>query len=103
MLEEEEGLLHEDRHLITNCIGSASMRIEIGPPIEMASRDTLVIGSDGLFDNLIQGEIVEQIRKGDLLSQMSELVNIASTRMVSPDAEPSKPDDLTVLCFRQQA
>ncbi|MFT5299380.1 MAG: serine/threonine protein phosphatase PrpC [Mariniblastus sp.] len=104
VLNEEEGLLHEDRNLITNCVGSNEMKIEIGSPVPMATRDTLVVASDGLFDNLTTEEIASVIRIGNLAEQTSELAKMAISRMVGvmegSDA-PSKPDDLTIICFRQ--
>ena len=59
LMEEEEAIHHEARHVISNVIGSDQMRIEMGPPTELAPRDTLLLASDGLFDNLFPDEIVE--------------------------------------------
>jgi serine/threonine protein phosphatase PrpC len=103
LLEEGEAMLHEDRNLITNCIGSKAMKIEVGPTISMAARDTLLIASDGLFDNLITGEIIELMRRGQLIDQTQKLVTLARERMTTDGTDdlPSKPDDLTILVFRQ--
>ncbi len=101
MLNEDEALAHEDRHLIFNCVGSVQMKIELGPVVSMAARDTLVIGSDGLFDNLTMEEIVDHIRAGQLARQTELLVERIRSRMLTPDGFPSKPDDLTLICFRQ--
>jgi serine/threonine protein phosphatase PrpC len=101
LLAEEEAIHHEDRHVISNVIGSDQMRIEIGPPIEMASRDTLVIASDGLVDNLLPSEIVEFVRSGPLDEAVGDLVAEARRRMTAANGDaPSKPDDLTVIAFR---
>src|SRR3954452_18273411 len=77
LMKEEEAIHHEARHVISNVIGSDQMRIEIGPPIEMAPRDTLLLASDGLFDNLLPDEIVEAVRRGPLDVAISELVQTA--------------------------
>ena len=67
----------------------------------MSQRDTVLLASDGILDNLHQSELVELIRRGPL---EKGLVNLASTvyeRMVRPtDGLPSKPDDATFVCFR---
>jgi serine/threonine protein phosphatase PrpC len=77
------------------------MRIEIGPSIEMASRDTLVIASDGLVDNLLPSEIVEFVRSGPLDEAVGDLVAEARRRMTEKNGDaPSKPDDLTVIAYR---
>ncbi len=106
MLNEQEALRHDDRNLISNFVGSQEMKIEIGPELPMAARDSLIIASDGLFDNLTTAEVVEKVCSGPLLEKTDQLVQLAAARMQGslPDQTPSlpsKPDDLTVLCFRQ--
>jgi len=101
LMAEEEAMRHENRHVISNVIGSEQMRIEIGPSIEMASRDTLIIASDGLLDNLLPSEIVEFVRSGPLDEAVGDLVAEARRRMITTNGEsPSKPDDLTVIAYR---
>ena len=101
MLSEEEAIHHEDRHIVSNVVGTHDTHIEIGPRKKLAPRDTLIIASDGLFDNLHMEEIVEIIRKGRLEAIARELVAHVSRRMEEADAEhPSKPDDMTFVLFR---
>jgi serine/threonine protein phosphatase PrpC len=101
LMKEEEAIYHESRHVISNVIGSDQMRIEIGPPTQLAPRDTLLLASDGLFDNLLPDEIVETIRSGPLDEAVGTLVQTAQERMAGPSGDaPSKPDDLTVIAFR---
>jgi serine/threonine protein phosphatase PrpC len=101
LIDEKDAIHHAERHMISNVIGSPEMRIEIGPAIEMAARDTLVLASDGLLDNLLPAEIVELVRTGPLDKAVDDLVAVATERMNAPDrATPSKPDDLTIVAFR---
>jgi len=101
LMNEEDAMRHEARHMISNVIGSEAMRIEIGPPIEMAQRDTLLLASDGLLDNLLPGEIVELVRSGPLPHAVAALVAEAQRRMADHQSTtPSKPDDLTVIAYR---
>ena len=100
MLDESEAIEHEDRNIINNCIGSDEMKIEVGPEISMAARDTLLLASDGLFDNLTTSQIVDSIRAGHLDHQMQALIAKTRSQMIA-DGEIGKPDDLTVLGFRQ--
>lgn len=107
VLDEMEAMHHGDRNLISNCLGSTDMKIELGPSLKMAKRDTLVIASDGLYDNLTTTEIAQMVRTGKLVKQTQSLVDLVTSRMASDsepqrdDNSPSKPDDLTVICFRQ--
>jgi serine/threonine protein phosphatase PrpC len=101
LLAEQDAMHHEDRHVISNVIGSPQMRIEIGPPLEMARRDTLLLASDGLVDNLLPSEIIEFMRSGPLDEAVGAMVGEARKRMAATNgAVPSKPDDLTVIAYR---
>ena len=103
-LDEQEAMHHEDRHLVSNVIGSDQMRIEIGPTVKLALHDTVLLASDGLFDNLHVEEVVERIRKGPLAEAARRLAADASQRMRAAEpGQPSKPDDLTFLAFRPTA
>lgn len=102
LLDEEEAIVHEDRHIVSNAIGIGAMKIEIGPIQPMAPLDTMVVGTDGLFDNLRTEEIVESVRKGRIDRVAAQLATSSSERMVSEDPEhPSKPDDLTFIVIRR--
>jgi len=102
LLDEREALHHDERHVISNAIGSPDMRIEIGPSLALAPRDTVVLASDGLFDNLHVEEIVAVVRAGRLAARLALLVETCGRRMAEPrKGEPSKPDDLTVIAFRR--
>jgi serine/threonine protein phosphatase PrpC len=82
-------------------MGSNDMRIEIGPRFPLAPRDTLLLASDGLFDNVLQDEIVEIIRKGPVGEAVAELWKLARQRMDGTDKDkPSKPDDFSAILFR---
>ncbi len=98
-LDIEEAANHENRHLVLNAIGSKDMRIDIGSPVKLAKRDTVLIASDGLTDNLPLGEVVEMVRRGRLETSMTRLVESCTQRMVNGGLT-AKPDDLTVLIYR---
>lgn len=100
-LDVEEAMHHEERHLISNMLGTSDMRIEIGTAVELAARDTLLLASDGLFDNLHQEEIIERMRCGPLAQGARALATDASARMRQASGEsPCKPDDLSFILFR---
>ena len=101
VLDEHEAIYHADRHLVSNVIGCPDAHIEVGARRKLSARDTVVVGTDGLFDNVRISEIVELIRKGPLAQCAEQLAALANRRMLDaePD-EPSKPDDLTFVLFR---
>lgn len=103
MMDAAEAVLHEERHVVSNVIGEADMRIEIGPVIPLALHDTVVVASDGLADNLYTDEIIELVRKGSLDAAAATLLTRVQHRMQRQDTEkPSKPDDLSFILFREK-
>lgn len=100
LLDPRGAMNHDERHLISNLVGSESMRIDVGPPIALRMRDTVLLATDGLTDNLHGEEIVEQIRKGRLGDAATNLRAVCRQRMAGNGDHPSKPDDLTFILFR---
>jgi serine/threonine protein phosphatase PrpC len=104
VLTPEDALHHEDLSVVSNLVGATDMRIEIGPAIELAAKDTVVVGSDGLFDNLHLEEIVEHVRTGPIDKAAEALRQACRQRMDDPkEGLPSKPDDLTFVIYRPTA
>ena len=102
VLREGEALHHEERHFVSNLMGAEGFRLDMSGRLTMAMRDTLLIASDGLIDNLTSDEIVEIARSGPLPRAVERLASLATHRMGNPEsAKPSKPDDLTVLLYRR--
>ncbi|RMF83219.1 MAG: protein serine/threonine phosphatase 2C family protein [Planctomycetota bacterium] len=102
VIEEDEALLHEERHVVSNMLGSDEMRIDVGPHVALRVYDTVLIASDGLFDNLPTREIIERIRRGPLERGVEMLADECRQRMSGAAPETaSKPDDLTVVAFRR--
>lgn len=103
-LDRGEALHHEDLHLVSNLLGGQDMRIELGATLTLAPRDTVVLASDGVSDNLHLDEIVERIRKGPLRTAANELASLGAKRMQAPtEGAPSKPDDLTFIAIRRRS
>jgi len=101
-LDHRDALHHEERHLVSNFIGTNEMRIDMGPELKLNSRDTILLASDGLTDNIHNHEIVDVIRRGPLTAAMESLTTLAIRRMTTETLhQPSKPDDLSVILFRK--
>jgi serine/threonine protein phosphatase PrpC len=101
-LDQREALHHEERHLVSNFIGTTDMRIDVGAAVELHQNDTVLLASDGLMDNVHVDEIIEFVRKGPLSEAVLSVVAKAEQRMKNArDGEPSKPDDLSLILFRK--
>jgi serine/threonine protein phosphatase PrpC len=102
LLDPEEAMFHDERHIVSNMMGCPGMRIELGAPIQLARHDTLLLASDGLTDNLSVEEIVGIARKGPPDRAVAALAGLAWQRMTEEHPElPSKQDDLTILLYRR--
>ena len=101
VLDEVDAVLHDDRHLVSNVVGAHDMSITLGSTSKLSAHDTLLIASDGLFDNLYMDEIIEIIRKGPLETVADNLADAAAKRMQSDEVEvPGHPDDLSFILYR---
>jgi len=101
-LGKREALHHEERHLVSNFIGTSDMRIDIGPAVKLRPRDTVLLASDGLTDNIHINEVINIMRKGPLDKAIESMTRLAHHRMTNESkSQPSKPDDLSVILFRK--
>ncbi|MEQ8313011.1 MAG: serine/threonine-protein phosphatase [Gammaproteobacteria bacterium] len=104
LIDHKDAMYHNERHLISNFLGLPDMRIEMGPAVEIARYDTLLLASDGVFDNVHVDELVDLVRKGGLAQVSKALIQLVSERMGSDsDATPSKPDDVGFFLYRRSA
>ena len=102
LLNEKDAMLHESRHIVSNVVGSDAMRLEIGPRIELAKYDTVVMASDGLRDNLSLNQVTELVRKGPLDKCLEKLTKSCHRVMGQKDeGKPGHPDDLTIIALRR--
>ncbi|WP_297526960.1 PP2C family protein-serine/threonine phosphatase [Thiohalobacter sp.] len=95
--EDDPAWYAENRHLVSNIVGSRDMHMEIGPRIRLQARDTVLIASDGLTDNLPIEQVVERVRKGPIERALCGLMEETAAVMAG---DSGHPDDLTVILYR---
>ena len=101
LLTERQAIVHQERHVITNMIGAPDMHVEVSSPVALAPRDTVVVASDGVSDNLLVHEVVDLVRTGSHTESLGRLIALCESRMAAADGmRPGKPDDLTVVVYR---
>ncbi|MBV1862023.1 MAG: protein phosphatase 2C domain-containing protein, partial [Nannocystaceae bacterium] len=99
-LAPDDALLHEYRHLLSSAVGIDSMRLEVCPRVAFGKKDTLVLGSDGMFDNVFEHELLAITRNRSLDAAADELATLVAARMRRGGAPPCKPDDMSFILFR---
>jgi serine/threonine protein phosphatase PrpC len=103
LLDEAGAMLHGERHVLSNVIGMQGMHVAATSTTMLSSRDTVVLGSDGVFDNLYHDEIIELVRAGEPLTVAERLLERLRERMAGPSPNPeipNKPDDLSFVLYR---
>lgn len=99
-IDDASAMHHAERHYISNMVGCVQMSIEVGPILSLSPRDWIVVGSDGLFDNVSPQEIVRFAGSGTPCQRVGRLMKAAAARMRDEmGTMPSKPDDVTVAVW----
>lgn len=100
-LDEDDALTHDERHFVANVVGADDMSIAMGTATRLSTFDTLILASDGLWDNLYVEEVIDEIRKGDLADAADSLMRVAQERIANPQKDlPSHADDVTLVLYR---
>lgn len=104
ILDSDDALHHDERHLISNIVGSPEMHIDIGPVQKIRPRDRVVVASDGLWDNMYVDEINEAARVVPLYKAAGIIYRTCRTRMLREGGTlPGHPDDLSFVVIRTVA
>ena len=100
-LDEKAAMIHPARHMINNIIGMPDMWVDIGRPIQLADLDTVILASDGLWDNLYRDEVAELVGNRSLMECANGIFRMAIDRMKrKPGSDFGKPDDLSFILYR---
>jgi serine/threonine protein phosphatase PrpC len=101
LLSEREALAHEERSVVLNVVGTPEMYVEIGHPFRLRPRDTVLLASDGLADNMLIDDIAGRIRTGSCREAVQHLALTVRDRMARHD--DGHADDLTIMAYRPVA
>ena len=99
LISQEDSLGHENRHIVHNMLGDPSIRIEVTTRFELKKGHSIILGSDGLFDNLDHQELEAICSRGQFQDVFSELTDYALKR--SQDEEWIKDDDISFIFLRR--
>tara|TARA_B100001971_G_scaffold84647_1_gene78252 strand:- start:359428 stop:360237 length:810 start_codon:yes stop_codon:yes gene_type:complete len=97
-MEQEDSLDDPNRHLVTNLIGDEAIRIESTSRIEIKKGNTIIVGSDGLFDNLSHDELASIMAQGSFDKSFETLVQRCLERN---EENWRKEDDISFIVLRK--
>jgi len=97
-INQEESLDDPNRHFVSNLIGDESIRIESTSKTEIKKGNTLIVGSDGLFDNISHDELTQILTQGPFDKSFETLVEICNKR--DPELW-RKDDDISFIILRK--
>lgn len=96
MLSQEEALDHSDRYLVNNLIGDEHLRIEVASKVALKKGYSIIIGSDGLFDNLSHETLNSLVGKGSFEEGFNKLCQLCKDR-----EDWRKDDDVSFIVLRK--
>jgi serine/threonine protein phosphatase PrpC len=98
VLDQAESLDDPNRYLVTNLIGDQAIRIETTTPMELKKGHTILVGSDGLFDNISHEELQKIVSKGLFEEAFQKLTALCE---VQDEESWKKEDDISFILVRK--
>lgn len=78
IIDQESSLDDPERHLVTNFMGDEYVRIETTSSIKLGKNFTVIVGSDGIFDNFSHAELIKLLRQNSRRDFVKYLVQKCS-------------------------
>lgn len=88
------------RHVITNYLGSLDLRVEVSAKHLLAKKDTLIVGSDGLTDNLSDEDLSQFSLEKQASVTMEKICKATIMTMNDEYIQTAKKDDLSIFVVK---
>lgn len=95
---QKESLEDPERHIVTNMMGDEFVRIQSTSTFELKKGHTILVGSDGVFDNISHRQLDEIVAKGKFDDSFNEICEICTRQ--DPESW-RKDDDITFVLLRK--
>jgi len=97
VMSQEDALDHNDRYIVSNLIGDEHLRVEVASKVALKKGYSVVIGSDGLFDNFSHETISNLVGSGGFEEGFNELCRLCTER----GDDWRKDDDVSFIVLRK--
>ena len=98
LLDQEESLDHNERYVVNNLIGDEVLRIEACTKFKLDKTHTVIVGSDGIFDNLSHDQLSTILGAKSFSAKYKELSDYCLGR----DETWRKDDDVSFIVLQQK-
>ncbi len=98
VITQGDSLLDSDRSIVDNLLGETAFRMELSSKMELKKGHTILLGSDGLFDNLSHDELKQLVGGGVFEKSFEELCTICEEQ--KPE-QWKKEDDISFVIVRK--
>lgn len=97
VMSQQEGLDHPERNLVNNLVGDEHLRIEVATNTHLKKGYSVIIGSDGLFDNVPHEELLKTIGSGSFDEGFNQLCDLCENR----SWDWRKDDDISFIFLKR--
>ena len=97
LLSQEEALDDPDRHIVNHLLGDEVLRFEASSSIDFKKGYSLLLGTDGIFDNIHQDTLLEIIGGGQYEESFQKLCQ----GFQGEDLDLKKDDDISFFFIRR--
>jgi len=98
LLSQKDSLDHSERYVVNNLIGDEVLRIEACSKYNLKKNDSVIVGSDGVFDNLSHEQISNLLTQKNFNKKFHELSDYCLLR----DETWRKDDDVSFILLQQK-
>lgn len=96
-ISQEESLDDPDRYMVNNLMGDIVVRVETTTEMEIKKGHSVLIGSDGLFDNFSHSSLKDICTKGSF----EDAFNLLVDKCINQDKDWRKDDDISFIMLRR--
>lgn len=98
VIDQEASLDDPERNIVNNMMGDQSIRVEVASKVSLKKGHTVLVGSDGLFDNISHDQLFDLVGTGQFEKSFEQLVEICTRR---DEKNWKKDDDISFLMVRK--
>lgn len=98
VISQEDSLTDPERHIVNSFLGDSIVKINSTTSFELKKGHTILLGTDGLYDNISHQRLCDMISGGSFEKSFEKLVNFCESK---EKTEWLKDDDIAFFYLRK--